>query len=195
MATVKKLNTTYTLDTTDVIITGNLTVQGTQTLVESTDTIIKDRIIVLNSGETGAGVTLESAGIEIDRGTSADVSIRWYEPYGEWQLTKNGTTFSNIAAFTGATGITAVSEDHNPALGGNLNTGSFYITSTTNNVRIGGNLELVNQTVSPSAVTGATVVYAATPGAGTSGVYVVNGSAANQELVTKARAFGFSLIL
>jgi len=195
MATVKKLNTTYTLDTTDVIITGNLTVQGVQTSVESTDTVIKDRIIVLNSGELGAGVTLDSAGIQIDRGTSADVAIRWYEPFGEWQLTKNGTSYSNIAAFAGATGITSVSEDTAPALGGNLNTGSFYINSTTNNIRIGGNLELINQSVAPSAVTGATVVYAATPAAGTSGVYVVNGSAANQELVTKTRAFGFSLIL
>ena len=45
------------------------------------------------------------------------------------------------------------------------------------------------------AVANSTIVYASTPGAGTSGLYVLNSQTANQELVTKARALGFSLLL
>jgi hypothetical protein len=56
----------------DTIITGNLTVQGDVTAVSSTNLEIKDRIITLNDGENGPGVTLTYAGIEIDRGTYVD---------------------------------------------------------------------------------------------------------------------------
>jgi hypothetical protein len=53
----------------NAVITGNLTVQGTQTSVESTVTQIKDNVITLNKGETGAGITLGLGGIELDRGS------------------------------------------------------------------------------------------------------------------------------
>ena len=56
----------------DTIITGNLTVQGDVTSVSSTNLEIKDRIITLNDGENGPGVTLLYSGIEIDRGTYVD---------------------------------------------------------------------------------------------------------------------------
>ena len=56
----------------DTIITGNLTVQGDVTAVSSTNLEIKDRIITLNDGENGPGVSLTYSGIEIDRGTYVD---------------------------------------------------------------------------------------------------------------------------
>ena len=56
----------------DTIITGNLTVQGDVTSVSSTNLEIKDRIITLNDGENGPGVSLLYSGIEIDRGTYVD---------------------------------------------------------------------------------------------------------------------------
>jgi hypothetical protein len=56
----------------DTIITGNLTVQGDVTSVSTTNLEIKDRIITLNEGENGPGVTLLYSGIEIDRGTYVD---------------------------------------------------------------------------------------------------------------------------
>lgn len=71
---------TITLDTTSgasavrgtVVVNGDLTVNGTTSTVESTVTVIKDNIITLNNGETGAGVDAANgyiAGIEIDRGS------------------------------------------------------------------------------------------------------------------------------
>ena len=51
-----------------VRITGNLDVIGKTTTVESSNTSIKDNIIILNSGETGAGVVTlgDTAGLQID---------------------------------------------------------------------------------------------------------------------------------
>ena len=54
-----------------VVITGDLTVQGVTTTVETANMTIEDNIIVLNKGEAGAGITdpSNSSGIEIDRGS------------------------------------------------------------------------------------------------------------------------------
>ena len=53
-----------------VKITGDLVVEGDTTTVQSENLKVKDNIIELNDGETGAGVTLNTAGIKIDRGTT-----------------------------------------------------------------------------------------------------------------------------
>ena len=193
MATVKRLNTPYTIDTTLVTITGNLVVEGTQTTLETVDTAIKDNIIVLNSGETGAGITLGQSGILIDRGSEADVAIVYDETYERWRATNDGTLFGNIL-IEGFTGL-RIEDDPNPVLGGNLNANGYSISSSIGNLIFDGNLQINNTLVEPTAVTDATVVYAATPSGGAAGVYVVNGVSANQELITKTRAFGLSLIL
>lgn len=74
---------TITLDTGtgtgDVYITGNLTVMGTTTTVESETLTVVDPIIQINTGEVGAGVTDNLAGIQIDRGSEPDVSILFDE--------------------------------------------------------------------------------------------------------------------
>jgi len=62
------------IDTDTVTINGNLNVVGTQTTVSSTDTAITDNTIILNDGETTNGISSGTAGIEIDRGISADGS-------------------------------------------------------------------------------------------------------------------------
>ena len=72
-------------NTGDVIVVGNLTVGGIVTAVSSTELEIEDRIITVNKGETGPGVTLTYAGLEVDRGTYTDstevprAAILWNE--------------------------------------------------------------------------------------------------------------------
>ena len=196
MAAVKKLNTSYTIDTTDVIITGNLTVQGSQTAIQTTNTSLQDNIIVLNDGELGSGVTLGTAGVLINRGLSANVVLRWNETVDRWQITNDGSIYANILSTTsGSAALTSVSDDLAPTLGGNLNTNGYTILANVGNLKFDGNIQINNTAVAPTAVTGATVVYAATPGAGASGVFVVNGEAVNEELITKKRAFAFSILL
>ena len=59
-------------DTTvnNLVIQGNVTQQGQSFITEAETVEVKDNMITLNNGETGAGVTAGQAGIEIDRGTS-----------------------------------------------------------------------------------------------------------------------------
>ena len=67
-------------------MTGNLVVKGTTTQVDATDLNLKDNIIQVNSGEQGAGVTLGTAGIQVDRGSLVDTqfvfdeSVTWNDP-------------------------------------------------------------------------------------------------------------------
>jgi hypothetical protein len=61
-----------TLDSATVEITGDLTLRGGTTIVSSADLSVKDNIIVVNAGETGSGISLGSAGLQIDRGTRPD---------------------------------------------------------------------------------------------------------------------------
>ena len=82
------------LKATDLTIDGNLVVTGTTASVESTNSTLKDNIIVLNQGETGAGVTLVNAGLEIDRGTADNAQLVWDEVTDKWQL-KVGTTITD----------------------------------------------------------------------------------------------------
>ena len=55
----------------EVVVTGDLTVLGVTTTIDTVNMTVEDNIITLNSGEDGPGVTLNQAGIEIDRGAGA----------------------------------------------------------------------------------------------------------------------------
>ena len=66
-------------ETGTVEISGNLLVRGDQTTVNTAQLDIEDNIITLNSGETGAGITLNSAGIRINRGTLPDTFFKYDE--------------------------------------------------------------------------------------------------------------------
>ena len=94
-----KINSTanITLATGTVIIDGNLVVSGTS----QTDLNVKDNIITVNFGETGPGVTVGSAGLNVDRGSLANVAILWNETLGKWTLTEDGSTYEAIQ--TGST--------------------------------------------------------------------------------------------
>lgn len=108
MATVKSLNTDYnitnkinpnanvTISTNTVFIDGNLFVGGNSTNVYKKDLSITDNTITLNAGETGPGVTLNTAGVEVDRGSLANVAILWNETLGTWTLTNDGSTYEAI---------------------------------------------------------------------------------------------------
>lgn len=82
---------TITLDTGvavgEVRITGNLIVDGEYTTVNVTNMTVEDNIIVLNSGELGAGITEGTSGLTLDRGTLPnaeflfDESVDHYDPY------------------------------------------------------------------------------------------------------------------
>jgi hypothetical protein len=78
-----------------LVITGNLTVSGTTTYINTTETNIGDALITLNADFTGA-VPTENGGIEIERGTEANTALRWNEGLDRWQFTNDGTTYYNM---------------------------------------------------------------------------------------------------
>ena len=78
----------------NVTISGNLTVSGTTTTVNSETLTINDNLIVLNNNE--AGTPSENAGVEIERGTSTNVQLRWNETTDCWEFTNDGTNYQRI---------------------------------------------------------------------------------------------------
>jgi len=77
--------------TGDVTIGGNLTVTGTQ-FISNTETVqIEDNLLVINSGETGAGVTEGQAGIQVDRGTAPDYFFLYDENQDNFRVGVSGT--------------------------------------------------------------------------------------------------------
>lgn len=186
-------------DTNVVVINGNLDVRGNTTVISTTDTAIRDNKIILNDGEAGAGVSAGTAGIEVDRGSLANVSVLWNETTDTWQLTEDGSTFVNIVATS--TGLTNLVDDPNPTLGANLQVGSFWVVSTgnvrldpTDSLLINAPVRLQYQPAFPTAISGENYLVGATPSTGGSGVFIINAEAGQQELVTKSKAIVFSLI-
>jgi len=103
----------------NVVVTGNLTVQGTTSSINTTDTTIKDRIITLNSGETGAGITLNTSGIEIDRGSLSKVYIQYNETKDAFELVNASAAGveleMNAAKITGLATPTSANDAANKA--------------------------------------------------------------------------------
>jgi hypothetical protein len=207
MSAVKSLNSNYTITnkatplanvivaTHTMFVDGNLLVGGNTTQVTKTELSISDNTITVNKGEAGAGVSLGTAGIEVDRGSSANVSVLWNEVYGKWSLTNDGTTFANISTSTGA-GSVAIIGDLAPQLGGDLDvlTRSIF-SSTTDYVKFADNVAINITSVVPSALAGNVVISAQTPDLGQSGLFATTTTYSNQELITKSKAVWYSLIM
>jgi len=79
---------TGTVNAANLTLSGDLTVNGTTTTVNSNTVNIGDNIIVLNSDETGAPT--QNGGILIERGTSTDASLIWDETNDYWSAGLTG---------------------------------------------------------------------------------------------------------
>ena len=194
---------TVEIEATTLTVTGNLVVAGTNTAVNSTALDIADKTIVLNKGETGAGVTSPvHSGIEIDRGTLTNTGLRYNDTSNKWELTNDGSTWADILAGA-SVGILNVVEDITPQLGGALDVNGQTITSASNGdivvdpngtgqLKINHAISLHNES-DPSATADYNKLYAKTPSEGGSGVFFVN-STTSDELVSKTKAMVFALI-
>jgi hypothetical protein len=80
----------------DVTIEGDLLVQGETVTIDVTNLTIEDNTILLNKGESGSGVTLGSAGVEVDRGTADNVRLEWNENNYAWTAEESIRTNSSL---------------------------------------------------------------------------------------------------
>ena len=76
-------------------IDGNVNIEGTLNAINRTEVNIEDNTIVLNTNFTGTPTA--NAGITVNRGDSADVSVTWNETDDQWTLTNNGSNYHAIA--------------------------------------------------------------------------------------------------
>ena len=82
----------------DIIVTGNLTINGTSTTVNTETLTVDDNIIILNNN--ASGTPSENAGIQINRGSSSDVLLRWNEGTDKWEFTNDGSTYYALSTDT-----------------------------------------------------------------------------------------------
>lgn len=188
--------------TSDVVITGNLTVTGTSTEIVSTDTAITDRVITLNDGEVGAGVTGVTSGIEIDRGSSTNSRLVYDESDDTWKLDNGSGALVAIATSAGGgIGITEVVEDTTPQLGGDLDVNGHNIGEASSDVTILADevnldadaVRILNNPGTPSSESGYNKLYSATPSSGGTGLFFTNDSTSD-ELVSKSKAIVYGII-
>lgn len=114
-----------------VLITGNLTVLGNQTAIESEDMHVRDNIIVVNFGESGAGISLDTAGIKIERGSLPDTFFVFDENIAN--VIPGGTNgLFRLYADTGGSGSLKGLQTNHINTGGNdlylINNGTGVIT-------------------------------------------------------------------
>ena len=100
----------------NLVVSGNLTVEGDTTTLNTSTLLVEDNIIVLNKNVVGTPSL--DAGITIERGDSADVSILWNETSDMWTLTNDGTNYHSVARkhsadITGDASTTAFTVTHN----------------------------------------------------------------------------------
>jgi hypothetical protein len=108
--------TTSDVTFNDLVVSGNLTVSGTTTTVNTETLTVNDNIIVLNNN--AAATPTENAGIEIERGDSANKTLIWNESTDKWTVgseTFVASTFEGNATGITTAAITGLTEDSSPA--------------------------------------------------------------------------------
>ncbi|MGY8867181.1 MAG: beta strand repeat-containing protein, partial [Methylophagaceae bacterium] len=84
----------YTIQN-NLVISGDLTVSGNTTTVNTEEILLADNIITLNSNFVGSSPT-ENGGIEIERGTADNAKLIWNETSDYWQLEVNNAVLGRI---------------------------------------------------------------------------------------------------
>ena len=92
--------TTNSITVNDMTVSGNLTVSGTTTTINTEQINLADNIINLNSNLAVETAPTENAGISINRGNEASVSLLWDETNNRWTFTNNGSSYFNIPIST-----------------------------------------------------------------------------------------------
>lgn len=103
------------LTVANLVISGDLTVSGTTTTINTTNVNLADNIIVLNSDATGSASA--DAGIEIERGDDANVQFMWDESEDSWDFdTYNLASVGRIYAAGSSTPVYSFTSDTNTGI-------------------------------------------------------------------------------
>jgi hypothetical protein len=156
----------------NLIVSGNLTVSGSTTTVNTETVTIDDNIIVLNNNVTGSPT--ENAGVEIERGTSTNVQLRWNETTDKWQFTNDGTNFTDLGAGGATISETAPSAPEAGALWFNSNSAQTFVYYDSSWIEIGATaMGATVSTTAPNSPIGGQIWFNSDSG----GTYVYYGTA------------------
>ena len=138
----------------NLTVTGDLTVSGNTTTINTANLFIEDNIILLNSGETSTPTL--NAGIEVERGTSTNVDIRWNESTDKWQFTNNGSTYVDLGAGGATISETAPASPVAGQVWFESDTAQTYVYYDSQWIEIGasGTAAIVSDTVPSNPVSG-----------------------------------------
>ena len=152
--------------TGNATVTGNLTVNGATTDVSTTNTQIEDNLIMVNNGESGAGVTNTFAGITVDRGSEQNAHMAFDDGQDRWEFltghdTIGSASLGNVAFGTVGAGTwqgTAIADAYvadaltisggtvnNSVIGGSSAAAGTFTTLTA--TTLGGALDAGNQNI------------------------------------------------
>jgi hypothetical protein len=113
---------------TNLVLSGNLTVQGTTTSLETTNSQVKDAIMLLNDGAASSANNGNDAGFIIERGASDDGNIAAVYDEGEdkfaFYKTSAGATSTDISGDDGSATLIDV-KANDVVLGDGNNLGSL----------------------------------------------------------------------
>jgi hypothetical protein len=126
----------------DMTVTGNLTISGTTTTVNTTTLSVADNIIDLNSDVT-TGPPSQNAGLRVMRGDDPAVQIRWNETSDKWEFTTDGTNYSVLGDASALPGNTTIAGNLTPTVNEAYDLGSsslrfrdLYLSGST--IDLGG---------------------------------------------------------
>ena len=108
IVTSSSVGSKLTMDTPEVRITGDLTVLGTTTTIDTANMTIEDNIIELNTGETSpSGISLGQAGLRLYRGPSSPAATMLFDDTLSY-LQPNGGTGPGVFTFKVGSGLGAI---------------------------------------------------------------------------------------
>jgi len=167
--------------TGDVTVTGNLTIVGQTVYANTTTALIADNILTLNAAIGQASAPTVNAGIEVDRGSSANVLLQWNETTDKWQFTNDGSTYYDIAdagrldsVFSLANGTAGVANTDYTTISTTAgvygNAAYLPVVTLTANGRV-SSITNTAIAIDTSAITSGTLADARLPTKGTAGTY------------------------
>ena len=178
----------------DVVIAGNLTVQGAQTILDTSTLNVEDKSIVLGSGLSDSN---QAGGAGVFIGGEADSStfyagFRWNETNRYWEATDSTGVFYQLSIAAPTTGGVHFRDDDDDDLFVNATTGSGVLKidgGTSVQTQLAGSTITVSVDNADSDILGIASFSSDNFLVSAGGVTIKNGGVANAELANSSISF------
>jgi len=136
----------------DLTVSGNISITGVQINTSSSQAndilkfdgtkytpvpegIFTDNILLINNGSSSTPTN--NAGIEVERGNSNNVLIRWNESTDVWEFTNDGTTYRELSKTNAQVSATAPSSPYEGQIWFDSSEGGTYVYYGSNWIEVG----------------------------------------------------------